>query len=58
MIKGETLSKKSYAQIAKAVTKVLNTSLKKPKKKRRVMYVDDDSISSQQLRLQIGNRAQ
>ena len=44
--KGDTLSKKSYPQVAKAVAKVLTTSLKKPKKKRRVMYVDDDSDSS------------
>ena len=44
--KGDILNKKSYAQIAKAVAKVLSTSLKKPKKKRCIMYVDDDSDSS------------
>ena len=43
--KGETLSNKLYAQIAKAVAKVLKASLKKPKRKRRIMYVDNDSDS-------------
>lgn len=39
------VSNSSYAQIAKAVTKALKASLKRPKKKRRIMYVDDDSDS-------------
>ena len=39
------VSNSSYAQIAKVVTKALKALLKRPKKKRRIMYVDDDSDS-------------
>ena len=43
--KGETSSNTSYAQIAKAVAEVRKALLKKPKRKRHVMYVDNDSDS-------------
>ena len=43
--KEETLSNKSYAQIAKAVAKVLKAWLKKPKRMGHIMYVDKESDS-------------